>query len=123
MKPHKCLYGIACWLFVVPKYGFIILCNAKVENRLADKQHPFPNMFQPEIREEKERDAAISVSDFTSGICIFQPHTGHFPALLVPVLFGNGCPGAGRLSREETARLMSAASTAMDSNDLFTVTN
>ena len=68
MKPHKCLYGIACWLFVVPKYGFIILCNAKVENRLADKQHPFPNMFQPEIREEKERDAAISIVGFTSDI-------------------------------------------------------
>lgn len=47
----------------------------------------------------------------------------YFPKTLVPVLFGNGCPDAGRLSREETARLMSAASTAMDSNDLFTVTN
>lgn len=48
---------------------------------------------------------------------------GHFPAPLVPVLLGKGCPDTGRLSREETARLMSAASTAMDSSDLFTVTN
>ena len=54
--------------FVVPLHGFILLCNAQVENCFADKQHLFLNVFLSEIREEKERDAAISIVDFTSDI-------------------------------------------------------
>lgn len=67
MKPYKCMCEIASWLFVVPLHGFILLCNAQVENCFADKQHLFLNVFLSEIREEKERDAA-SIVGFTSDI-------------------------------------------------------
>lgn len=79
MKPYKCIYGIVRWLFVVPLHGFIFLRNVQVENRFADKAAPIPNVFQSEIREEKERVVAISLLDFTSAICIFQSHTVTFP--------------------------------------------
>ena len=119
----KCMYGIARWLFVVPLHGFILLCNEQVENCLTDKQRLFLNVFLSEIRDEKGTGCSNIPIGFYIGHLNFPIAYGHFPAPLLPVLFGNGCPGAGRLSREETARLMSAASTAIDSNDLFTVTN
>lgn len=74
MKPYKYMREIARWLFVVPLHGFILLCNVYVENSFADKQHLFLNVFQSEIREEKERDAVISLLDFTLAIGIFQSH-------------------------------------------------
>ena len=49
-----------------------------MENHLADKQHPFLNVFQSEIREEKERDAAISILDFILAIQVFPKHTVTF---------------------------------------------
>ena len=64
---RNCLLAFRCSL-----HGFIFLRNAKVENRFTDKLQPFLNMLKSEIREEKERDAAISLLDFTSAICIFQ---------------------------------------------------
>ena len=72
MKPTKVCMELPVWYFVVPLHGFIFLRNVKVENRFTDKLQPFLNMLKSEIREEKERDAAISLLDFTSAICIFQ---------------------------------------------------
>ena len=75
MKPYKSMYGIACWLFVVPCTASSFCVMRKWKICLADKQHPFLNVFQPEIREERERDTAhihigfhISNSDFPDSI-------------------------------------------------------
>ena len=94
-----------------------------MENCFADKLRPFLNVFQSEMREEKERDAAISILNFILAIQIFPKHTVTFLRRWCQYYWGDGCPDAGRLSSEETARLMSVAFTAIDNNDLFTVTN
>ena len=84
-----------------------------MENCLADKLHPFLNVFQSEIREEKERYAAHIHIGFHIGNSDFPKAYGYFPAPLVPMLFENGCPDTGRLSRDETARLMEQVDNAL----------
>ena len=77
----------------------------------------YSELSYSEIREEKKRLYERRSNAFSTFAY------GYLPDPLFPVFACVGCTDAGRLSRLDTARLMSSAFTAMESNTLFTVTS
>ena len=107
----------------IPICLFVVPCTASSSrNRMSDKKGngcscDTLNCSCLERREEKKRL-------YKRRSNAFPPFAyGYLPAPLFPVFACVGCTDAGRLSRLDTARLMSSAFTAMESNALFTVTS
>ncbi len=110
----------------IPICPFVVSCTASSSrNRMSDEKGngcscDTLNCSNLERREEKKR-----LYERRSNAFLYFAN-GYLPAPVFPVfpVFACvGCTDAGRLSRLDTAQLMSSAFTAMESNTLFTVTS